>query len=106
MKIPEYDLETDELVYRDRTGNEVRREKFEEEETKKESLSSTDPSNRPVEGNTLSLAGHRRIGTHTADCLLEARQSLRRGLHPGGDAFFPGRPKSLMPETASWETIL
>jgi hypothetical protein len=26
--IPEYELETDELVYRDRTGNEVRRERF------------------------------------------------------------------------------
>jgi hypothetical protein len=26
--IPEYDLDTDELVYRDRTGTEVRREKF------------------------------------------------------------------------------
>ena len=28
--IPEYDLDTDELVYRDRAGNEVRREKFNE----------------------------------------------------------------------------
>lgn len=28
--IPEYDLDTDELVYRDRSGNEVRREKFNE----------------------------------------------------------------------------
>jgi hypothetical protein len=26
--VPEYELETDELVYRDRTGNEVRRERF------------------------------------------------------------------------------
>ena len=28
--IPEYDLDTDELVYRDKTGNEVRREQFNE----------------------------------------------------------------------------
>ena len=28
-EIPEYDLETDELVYRNRTGNELRRERFE-----------------------------------------------------------------------------
>ncbi len=28
-ELPEYELETDELVYRDRAGNEVRREKFE-----------------------------------------------------------------------------
>ena len=27
--LPEYELETDELIYRDKTGNEVRREKFE-----------------------------------------------------------------------------
>ncbi len=26
--IPEYDLDTDELVYRDKSGNEVKREKF------------------------------------------------------------------------------
>ena len=28
-EIPEYDLDTDELVYRSRTGNEIRRERFE-----------------------------------------------------------------------------
>ena len=28
--VPEYDLDTDELVYRDKTGNEMRREKFNE----------------------------------------------------------------------------
>ncbi|HXY53310.1 MAG TPA: hypothetical protein VEM40_01415 [Nitrospirota bacterium] len=30
LKIPEYDLDTDELIYRDKAGNEVRREKFNE----------------------------------------------------------------------------
>jgi hypothetical protein len=30
-EIPEYDLDTDELVYRGRTGNEIRRERFENE---------------------------------------------------------------------------
>ncbi len=29
-KIPEYDLDTDELIYRDKTGNEVKRERFNE----------------------------------------------------------------------------
>ncbi len=29
-KIPEYDLDTDELIYRDKSGNEVRREQFNE----------------------------------------------------------------------------
>jgi hypothetical protein len=28
-EIPEYDLDTDELVYRSKTGNEIRRERFE-----------------------------------------------------------------------------
>jgi hypothetical protein len=28
LDIPEYDLETDELIYRDRTENEVRKEKY------------------------------------------------------------------------------
>jgi hypothetical protein len=28
-EFPEYDLDTDELVYRSKTGNEIRRERFE-----------------------------------------------------------------------------
>jgi hypothetical protein len=32
-RIPEYDLETDELVYRDIAGNEEKRERIEETET-------------------------------------------------------------------------
>ena len=35
-EIPEYDLETDELVYRNRAGNEIRRERFEIETAPKE----------------------------------------------------------------------
>ena len=35
-EIPEYDLDTDELVYRSRTGNEVRRERFKIERDSKE----------------------------------------------------------------------
>ena len=103
-EIPEYDLETDELVYRDVAGNEVRREKFEEME--KKPMPSADPSNHLVEGNTLSLMGHHRKGAHVEDGLLEAGQTLRKGLHPGGEAFFPARLKSLIPDTACWKTIL
>jgi hypothetical protein len=36
-EIPEYDLDTDELVYRSKTGNEIRRERF-EIETKSEEI--------------------------------------------------------------------
>jgi len=35
-EIPEYDLDTDELVYRNRTGNEIRRERFEIETSSEE----------------------------------------------------------------------
>ena len=35
-EIPEYDLDTDELVYRNRTGNEIRRERFEIEPASEE----------------------------------------------------------------------
>jgi hypothetical protein len=35
-EIPEYDLDTDELVYRNRTGNEIRRERFEDETASEE----------------------------------------------------------------------
>ncbi len=42
LEIPEYDLDTDELIYRDKAGNEVRREKF------GEVLMSPDISNDPV----------------------------------------------------------
>ena len=35
-EIPEYDLDTDELVYRSKTGNEIRRERFEIETTSEE----------------------------------------------------------------------
>lgn len=31
VEIPEYDLETDELIYRNKTGSEIRRERFEQE---------------------------------------------------------------------------
>jgi hypothetical protein len=38
-EIPEYDLDTDELVYRNRTGNEIRRERFEIEPASEEAES-------------------------------------------------------------------
>jgi hypothetical protein len=44
--IPEYDLETDELVYRDTAGNEARREKVVGAKT--EGVSSTDSTNRRI----------------------------------------------------------
>ena len=42
-EIPEYDLDTDELVYRSRTGNEIRRERFEIETAREEAGSMVEP---------------------------------------------------------------
>jgi len=42
-EIPEYDLDTDELVYRNRTGNEIRRERFEIETDAKEIAALLEP---------------------------------------------------------------
>jgi hypothetical protein len=42
-EIPEYDLETDDLVYRSRTGSEIRRERFEIETALEESRPTAEP---------------------------------------------------------------
>jgi len=51
--IPEYDLETDELIYRDMAGNEVRREKF--SEVKIKVSPNTNTSNNLVSENRCQL---------------------------------------------------
>ena len=42
-EIPEYDLDTDELVYRSRTGNEIRRERFQIETVSEEAEALLEP---------------------------------------------------------------
>ena len=55
---PEYDLESDELIFRDTAGNEVRREKFNGTETETEVASNTDFNNHSVSKNgTLKEKG-------------------------------------------------
>jgi len=54
--IPEYDLETDELVYRDTAGNEARREKM--VRVKMEGVSSIDSTNRRILQNVREGEGN------------------------------------------------
>jgi len=54
--IPEYDLETDELVYRDTAGNEARREKM--VGAKPEGVSSTDSTNHRILQNVREREGN------------------------------------------------
>jgi len=53
-EIPEYDLDTDELVYRSRTGNEIRRERFEIETAPEEAGSMVEPLDLTPEPAQLS----------------------------------------------------
>jgi hypothetical protein len=109
-EIPEYDLETDELIYRDGTGNEVKREKFYEMKTYvAESRGLTNhvtPQNETKgENNTFPP-----LWTHgdficAGDSCGALRQNLCSGLHPGSKEFFLLRSKSPMAESAGWIAI-
>jgi hypothetical protein len=94
--IPEYDLETDELVYRDIAGNEVRREKM--NEPKMEGETNTD--------QILSPLWPRECRVFPGDFPLGGRQNFQSGLHPGGKEFSVLRSKNPICETASWIAIL
>jgi hypothetical protein len=109
--IPEYDLETDELIYRDSSGNEVGREKFNEvkmeEGTNKDSTNHVIPQN-DNEGENGTLPS---LWTHgnracPGDFSIARRQNLHSGLHPGGKEFSLLRSKNPICETAGWIAIL
>ena len=110
--IPEYDLETDELVYRDIGGNEVRREKMDKSNT--EGGKNTDPTNRMIfrnvregeETNIFSPLWHRERRVFPGDIPLGGRQNFQGGLHPGGKEFSVLRSKNPICETAGWVAIL
>ncbi len=107
--IPEYDLETDELIYRNSSGNEVRREKLANDEwSTNEVLMNGTPREedcRREEDETFSP-----LWTHeNATCLgnphAPGRRHLHSGLHPGGKEFFLLRSKNPICETAGWINI-
>ena len=109
--IPEYDLETEELIYRDKGGNEVGREKLNEvkmeEVTKKDSASHGVPKNDSEgENGTFSSPWTREDRVYTGDFSIAERQNIHSGLHPGGKEFFLLRSKNPICEKAGWIAIL
>jgi len=109
--IPEYDLETDELVYRDMAGNEIRREKF--CEVKMEVVTNMDSTNHSIPPNpnevddgTSSPMWTHGDRTSPSDFSIAGRQNLHSGLHPGGKEFSLLRSKNPICETAGWIAIL
>jgi hypothetical protein len=111
-RIPEYDLETDELVYRDMAGNEVRREKM--NGAKIEGARKTDPTDHMVlrrvrereENETFSPLWPHENRVLPGDFPLAGRQNFQSGLHPGGKEFSLLRSKNPICETAGWIAIL
>jgi hypothetical protein len=109
-EIPEYDLETDQLIYRDGTGNEVKTEKF--YETKPYVATNGDLTHRVAfqnetrrETKTLPPLWTHKDCTRPENSCGPLRQNLCSGLHPGSKEFFLLRSKSLMAESAGWIAI-
>jgi hypothetical protein len=109
--IPEYDLTTDELIYRDRAGNEVRRENL--NEVKREVVTNTDSTNQEapqndigVENGTSFLPWIHGNWTYSGDFSIAGRQHIHNGLHPGGKEFSLLRSKNPICESTSWIAIL
>jgi hypothetical protein len=112
-EIPEYDLETDELIYRDMAGNESRRETF--NGVKMKVAANADSTNHAIpqidtrtreEKRTSYRLGCHRDFAGMGNASAAERQKLHSGLHPGGKEFFLLRSKSPISETAGWITLL
>jgi hypothetical protein len=109
-EIPEYDLETDELIHRDGIGNEVKREKFYEMKTyvaaNRDLTNHVTLQSEPKGENKTPppLWTHKDIIRAGNSCGA-SRQNLCSGLHPGSKEFFLLRSKSLMAESAGWIAI-
>ena len=111
--IPEFDLESDELIYRDKVGNEIRREKLNENEVEMEAAINAIPSSwaPPPNDNEIkndapspmSIHGDR---TYLGDFSIAGRQNHHSSLHPGGKEFSLLRSKNPICETVGWSAIL
>lgn len=109
--IPEYDLTTDELIYRDRAGNEVGRENL--NEVKREVVTNTDSTNQEAPQNDIGVENGTSFPpwihgnwTYSGDFSIAGRQHIHNGLHPGGKEFSLLRSKNPICESASWIAIL
>jgi hypothetical protein len=108
--IPEYDLETDELIYRDVAGNEIRRERLNQTKIDK-TLNGDLAKNKVADNNdkeedrtyppfrTLRTCGS------AGDSRMGLRQNLHGGLHPGGKEFFLLRSKNPVCEASGWIAV-
>ncbi len=108
--IPEYDLEADELIYRDQSGNEVRRENFADAKgMTEEDLMEWNPRDEDrerKESQTASLAWTVEDATWFNHLSAPGPRHLHGGLHPGGREFFLLRSKNPICETSGWINIL
>lgn len=108
--IPEYDLDTDELIYRDETGNEVKRGKFDEIErgAAMSAGSSIHPGcenhHQEETGSPLLLPPFRACA-RTQDIFTEPRQGLPGGLHFGGKEYFLLKSNRLMCAAIGWMSV-
>jgi len=108
LDIPEYDLETDELIHRDRGGNEVGRERFngvkmEEVPNKDSTVPQNINEGENETSSSLWTCGNR---SFPGDFPPARRQNLHSGLHPGGKEFSLLRSRNPICETAGWIAIL
>jgi hypothetical protein len=102
--LPEYDMNTDELIYRDAAGNEVRRERTNQART--ELAADMDRANLVLSKKD----GFMENGTHRVECreggfFASPQQNLHSGLHPGGKEFFLLRSKNPVCEAAGWMAV-
>jgi hypothetical protein len=109
--IPEYDLDSDELIYRDAVSNEVRREKFGEIEmdpARGAGLSihrGCENRHQEEEAGSPLLLPRFRAYVGTQEILTDPRQSLLGGLRLGGNEYFLLTPRRSMCETIGWTTF-
>lgn len=106
-EIPEYDLETDQLIYRNTAGNEVRRENLDQMNNKvvvkRDSLRQEFFKDGNKVKNGESSHSHTPVDrTPAGDSPTTLRQNLHSGLHPGGKQFTMLRSRNPICEAADW----
>lgn len=106
-EIPEYDLETDQLIYRNTAGNEVRRENLDQMNNKvvvkRDSLRQEFFKDGNKVKNGESSHSHTPVDrTPAGDSPTTLRQNLHSGLHPGGKQFAMLRSRNPICEAADW----
>ncbi len=107
--IPEYDLDADELIYRDEAGNEVKRGKFDEVE-RREAMSagsSVHPGseNHHQEEMSSLLLPPFRACVRTQNIFAEPRQALPKDVRFGGKEYFLLKSNRPMCAAIGWMSV-